>query len=289
MQILTTAAGLQTYAENARRAGQRLGLVPTMGALHAGHLQLLQAALAECDTVVVSVFVNPTQFNNADDYRLYPRLPEADADLLRAAGCPALYLPSVAEMYPRPAVLRFDFGLLETVMEGAHRPGHFSGVGTVVSKLFHQARPHRAYFGQKDWQQVAIIRQLVADLSFDLEVVACPTIREEDGLAMSSRNRRLTPADRAVAPQLYAALARAAAEVRRGTLPAAVQAGALAALAQEPRIRPEYVEVADAATLQPLAAYSPGQDVVICLAAHLGDVRLIDNVLVEQRNDTAAG
>ena len=280
MQILTTAAGLQTYAEAARRTGQRLGLVPTMGALHTGHLQLVQTALAECGVVIASVFVNPTQFNNADDFRLYPRLPEADADLLAAAGCTALFLPSVAEMYPRPAVVRFDFGPLETVMEGAHRPGHFSGVGTVVSKLFHQARPHRAYFGQKDWQQVAIIRQLVADLSFDLEIVACPTIREADGLALSSRNRRLTPADRAVAPQLYAALAHAAAQVRRGVPPARVQGAALAALAREPRIRPEYVSVADAETLQPLTHYAAGQAVVICLAAHLGEVRLIDNVVV---------
>ena len=280
MQILSTTAELRTFAEGARRAGQRLGLVPTMGALHAGHLRLVAAARAECDAVVASVFVNPTQFNNPDDFRLYPRLPQADTDLLAAAGCTAAFLPGVDEMYPQPAALRFDFGALEQVMEGAHRPGHFNGVATVVSKLFHMARPHRAYFGQKDWQQVAVVRQLVADLSFDLEIVAFPTVREADGLALSSRNRRLDAAARAAAPRLYQALETAAAHVRQGVLPAAVQAHAEALLAQEPLIALEYFAVADAQTLQPLAAYAPGRAVVLCVAAHLGGVRLIDNVVV---------
>ncbi|MFD1467916.1 pantoate--beta-alanine ligase [Hymenobacter caeli] len=281
MQILTTAAELRDFTEAARRAGQRLGLVPTMGALHAGHLQLVAAARAACDAVVATVFVNPTQFNNPDDFRLYPRLPRADTDLLAAAGCTAAFLPSTEEMYPQPTVLRFDFGALEQVMEGAQRPGHFNGVATVVSKLFHLARPHRAYFGQKDWQQVAIVRQLVADLSFDLEVVAFPTVREADGLAMSSRNRRLSPAARAAAPRLHEALAAAAARVRQGVPPAQVRAAAEAFLRQTPEIEPEYFAVADAHTLQPLAAYAPGRAVVLCLAAHLGGVRLIDNVVVD--------
>ena len=281
MQILTTVAGLQAYTEQARQAGQRVGLVPTMGALHAGHIQLVQAARAECNEVIATIFVNPTQFNNADDFRLYPRVPEADVALLEPAGCTALFVPSVEEMYPRPTVLRFDFGALEQVMEGAHRPGHFNGVATVVSKLFHLARPHRAYFGQKDWQQVAVVKQLAADLSFDLEIVACPTIREADGLAMSSRNRRLDAPSRAVAPLLHQVLSAAAAQVRQGVPPAQVQANALAALAQEPGITPEYVEIADAQTLQPLAEYAPGRAVVLCLAAHLGGVRLIDNVVVD--------
>jgi pantoate--beta-alanine ligase len=281
MQILTTAAGLQAYTEQARRTGKRVGLVPTMGALHAGHLQLVQAAQADCDEVIASLFVNPTQFNNAEDFRLYPRLPEADAALLAPAGCTALFVPSVDEMYPQPTVLRFDFGALERVMEGAHRPGHFNGVATVVSKLFHLARPHRAYFGQKDWQQVAVIRQLVADLSFDLEIVACPTIREADGLAMSSRNLRLDAEARAAAPLLHQVLTAAAGLVRQGVLPAQVRAGAEQALAREPLLTPEYFEVADAQTLQPLEQYVAGRAVVLCLAAHLGGVRLIDNVVVE--------
>lgn len=281
MQILTTAAGLHAYTEQARQAGKTIGLVPTMGALHDGHLQLVQAARAECNEVIATIFVNPTQFNNAEDFRLYPRVPEADAALLAPAGCTALFVPSVEEMYPRPTVLRFDFGDLERVMEGAHRPGHFNGVATVVSKLFHMARPHRAYFGQKDWQQVAVIRQLVADLSFDLEIVAQPTIREADGLAMSSRNRRLDAAARAAAPLLHQVLEAAAVQVRQGTAPAQVRAEAEATLAGEPLVTPEYVEVADAQTLQPLTEYAPGRAVVLCLAAHLGGVRLIDNVVVD--------
>ncbi|OGX80996.1 pantoate--beta-alanine ligase [Hymenobacter glacialis] len=280
MQILTTAAGLQAYTEQARQAGKSVGLVPTMGALHAGHLQLVQAARADCDEVIVTLFVNPTQFNNAEDFRLYPRVPEADAVLLEPVGCTALFVPSVPEVYPQPAVLRFDFGSLEQVMEGAHRPGHFNGVATVVSKLFHFARPHRAYFGQKDWQQVTVIRQLVADLSFDLEVVTCPTIREPDGLAMSSRNRRLAPEARAAAPLLHQVLEAAAAEVRQGVPPSQVKASAEAALRREPLITPEYFEIADAQTLQPLADYAADRDVVLCLAAHLGGVRLIDNLVV---------
>jgi pantoate--beta-alanine ligase len=280
MHVFTTAAELRIFVEASRRAGRRLGLVPTMGALHEGHLQLVQAAAAECDDVVASIFVNPTQFNNPDDLRLYPRLPEQDTAMLAGAGCTALFMPTVAEMYPQPTVLHFDFGALERVMEGAHRPGHFNGVATVVSKLFHLAQPHRAYFGQKDFQQVAIVRQLIADLSFDLELVVAPTVREADGLAMSSRNRRLSPEARAVAPLLYQVLTEAASQVRQGLAPAQVQSQALAALAQEAQFTPEYFEVADAQTLQPLAGYEAGQPVVLCVAAHLGGVRLIDNVVV---------
>lgn len=281
MNILYTAASLLTQVEQWRQAGKRIGLVPTMGALHEGHLQLVRAAAAANDVVVVSIFVNPTQFNNPDDFRLYPRLPEADAALLSPAGCTALFLPSVEEMYPTPAVLRFDFGALERVMEGAHRPGHFNGVATVVSKLFHLCQPHRAYFGQKDLQQVAIIQQLVADLSFALELVVFPTVREADGLAMSSRNRRLTPDERAVAPRLYEALRQAADLVQAGAEPTAVQTAVAEYLAATPAITLEYIEVADAQTLQPLPGpWQQQAAVALCLAAHLGSVRLIDNVMV---------
>jgi pantoate--beta-alanine ligase len=280
MQVFTTVAQLRAFSEASRQAGRRLGLIPTMGALHDGHLQLVRAAAVECDDVVASIFVNPTQFNNPDDLRLYPRLPEQDTALLAGAGCTALFMPTVEEVYPQPTVLHFDFGPLERVMEGAHRPGHFNGVATVVSKLFHMARPHAAYFGQKDFQQVAIVRQLLADLSFDLELVVYPTVREADGLAMSSRNRRLSPEARAVAPLLYQVLTQAASQVRQGVAPAQVQAEALAALAAEPQFTPEYFEVADAQTLQPLGAYAAGRSVVLCVAAHLSGVRLIDNIVV---------
>ncbi|MET4107736.1 pantoate--beta-alanine ligase [Hymenobacter sp. UYP22] len=282
MEILNTAAALQAYTEKARRNGQRVGLVPTMGALHEGHLQLVRAAAQECEVVIVSIFVNPTQFNNPDDFRLYPRLPEADAALLAPAGCTALFLPSVEEMYPQPTVLRFDFGALERVMEGEHRPGHFNGVATVVSKLFHLSRPHRAYFGQKDLQQVAIVRQLVADLSFDLSLIAFPTVREADGLAMSSRNRRLSAEARAVAPQLYQALQLAEQLVQaRQRSPLEVQEAVEDYLRAEAAITLEYFAVANAHTLQPLTEWQPGQPVALCLAAHLGGVRLIDNIVVQ--------
>ncbi|RZK13728.1 MAG: pantoate--beta-alanine ligase [Hymenobacter sp.] len=280
MLIFTTTAELRAYVQAARRAGRRIGLIPTMGALHEGHLQLVRAAAQACEEVIASVFVNPTQFNNPDDLRLYPRLPEQDAAALAPAGCTALFMPTVAEVYPQPTVLRFDFGPLERVMEGAHRPGHFNGVATVVSKLFHLAQPHVAYFGQKDFQQVAIVRQLLADLSFDLELVVYPTVRETDGLAMSSRNARLTPEARAVAPLLYNVLQRAAEQIKSGVAPAAVQQQALAALAAEPAFTPEYFEVADAQTLQPVVSYEAGRPVVLCVAAFLAGVRLIDNVVV---------
>lgn len=281
MEILHTAAALQAYTETCRRAGQRIALVPTMGALHEGHLQLVRAAATACDVVIVSIFVNPTQFNNAEDFRLYPRLPQEDAVLLEPAGCTVLFLPTVEAMYPQPAVLHFDFGPLERVMEGAHRPGHFNGVAIVVSKLFHLSRPHQAYFGQKDWQQVAVVRQLVADLSFDLELVSFPTVREADGLAMSSRNRRLSAAARAVAPRLHETLELGASLVRQGAqLPAQVQQAAVAHIAAEPAFQLEYFEVADAHTLQPLTEWHPTQPVVLCLAAYLDGVRLIDNIVV---------
>ncbi|GAA3937622.1 pantoate--beta-alanine ligase [Hymenobacter algoricola] len=282
MEILQAAAELQARAEKWRQAGQRIGLVPTMGALHEGHLQLVRAAARENDVVVVSIFVNPTQFNNPEDFRLYPRLPEADAALLAPAGCTALFLPSVEQMYPQPTVLTFDFGPLERVMEGAHRPGHFNGVATVVSKLFHLSRPHRAYFGQKDLQQVAVIRQLTADLSFDLEVVAFPTVREADGLAMSSRNRRLAANDRAVAPRLHAALEAGARLVTAGQTAEAAQGAGSRLIAAESAITPEYFAVVDARTLQPLVGVAqPGQPVALCVAAYLGGVRLIDNLVVQ--------
>ncbi len=280
MHVFSTAAELRAYSEAGRCAGRRLALVPTMGALHDGHLQLVRAAATAGYEVIASIFVNPTQFNNPDDLRLYPRLPAQDTALLAGAGCAALFMPTVAEMYPQPTALHFDFGPLERVMEGAHRPGHFNGVATVVSKLFHLARPHAAYFGQKDFQQVAVVRQLLEDLSFDLELVVYPTVREADGLAMSSRNRRLSPEARAVAPLLYQVLTQAATQVQQGVAPAQVQARAVAALAAEPQLTPEYFEVADALTLQPVAQYEAGRGVVLCVAAHLGGVRLIDNVVV---------
>ncbi|GGK73532.1 pantothenate synthetase [Rufibacter glacialis] len=250
-----------------------------MGALHEGHLTLVRAARHQNDITVCSVFVNPAQFNNPEDYRLYPRILEKDAQMLAQEGCDILFSPAAEEMYRQTPRLHFDFGELEQVMEGAHRPGHFNGVATVVSKLFHLVKPHQAFFGQKDLQQFAVIQQLVLDLSFDLELVCYPIIREEDGLAMSSRNRRLAPEQRAVAPRLYQALQLLREKLETLPVPAAKQE-AEAFLQRFPQIKLEYLEVVHAQTLQPLQEVGQGAPVALCLAAFLGEVRLIDNLLL---------
>jgi pantoate--beta-alanine ligase len=228
---------------------------------------------------VCSVFVNPVQFNNPEDYRLYPRLPEKDAQMLSGEGCDVLFAPLAEEMYAQKARLSFGFGELEQVMEGAHRPGHFNGVATVVSKLFHLVKPHQAFFGQKDLQQFTIIQQLVLDLSFDVELVCYPIIREADGLAMSSRNRRLTPEQREVAPQLYQALELLKTHLRELPVVEAKEK-AEAFLSRFPGIRLEYLEVVHARTLQPLNQLPAGEPVALCLAAFMGEVRLIDNLFL---------
>jgi pantoate--beta-alanine ligase len=206
MLIFNTISEIQHYLKTQQRAGKKIGFVPTMGALHAGHISLIERAKTENDLVVCSIFVNPTQFNNPDDLKKYPRTLELDCKLLLSSGCDVVFAPSAEEMYPNLPHLRIDFGTFETVMEGKFRPGHFSGVGIVVSKLFNIVKPVKAYFGQKDLQQVAVIRRMVEELSFDLEIIPCPTWRETDGLAMSSRNSRLSAEARTLAPQIYKAL-----------------------------------------------------------------------------------
>ncbi len=282
MQILFRRADVRALTTAARFAGQRVGLVPTMGALHEGHLDLVRRAVATCDVVVASIFVNPRQFTNAADLAAYPRVADADADLLRAAGCHVLFLPDVAEMYPHEPHTGFSFGAVADGLEGTHRPGHFSGVGLVVAKLFHLVAPHAAWFGQKDLQQVAVVRQLVRDLDFDLTLEVAPTVREADGLAMSSRNRRLTLAERGWAPTVYRALDEVRVALLRGATVAEARAFGYATLTVEPAFRVEYLEIVDAYSLVPLdaAAGLPPTEVAVVVAAHLGTVRLIDNVLV---------
>jgi pantoate--beta-alanine ligase len=196
----------QDFLKNQQQLGKTIGFVPTMGALHAGHISLIEQSKQENDLTVCSIFVNPTQFNNPADLEKYPRTLEKDAKMLEDAGCDVVFAPSAALMYPTLPVLKMDFGILETVMEGKFRPGHFNGVGIVVSKLFNIIKPNRVYFGLKDLQQVAVIKQMVKDLNFDLELIACSTLREADGLAMSSRNMRLSEEDRGVASQIYQTL-----------------------------------------------------------------------------------
>ena len=282
MLILPRRADVRAFTAAARQASQRVGFVPTMGALHAGHLELVQRAVASCDVVVASIFVNPRQFTNATDLAAYPRVPDEDAALLAEAGCHALFLPDAGEMYPAAPCTGLSFGALETVLEGVHRPGHFGGVGLVVAKLLHLVAPHAAWFGQKDLQQVAVIRALVRDLDFDVSIEVAPTVRETDGLAMSSRNRHLTAPERAVAPALYRALDATRTALLRGATVADARADGLAVLATEPAFRVEYFEVVDAHSLVALeaAAGLPPTETAVVVAAHLGAVRLIDNVVL---------
>lgn len=262
-----------------RLLGKSIGFVPTMGALHEGHLSLISKAKSETDLTVCSIFVNPTQFNNSHDLAVYPRTLEADCSLLERVACDVVFAPSADEMYPQMPTMTFDFGDLERVMEGAFRPGHFNGVGIVVSKLFHIVQPDKAFFGQKDLQQCAIVNQLIHNLSFDLEFVVCPTQRETDGLAMSSRNRNLSPEQRSIAPVLYKALQKGRDLLLNGQSSVQVKQAIEDSLGNIQAIELEYFEIADKNTLAPIQEYVP-EKTALCIAAYLGKTRLIDNILL---------
>jgi pantoate--beta-alanine ligase len=255
-----------------------VGFVPTMGALHEGHLSLIRKSKKENKITVCSIFVNPIQFNNQADFDKYPNTLEQDLKLLEAEGCDLVFVPSSSEMYPTKPSTKFDFGALEHVMEGAFRPGHFSGVAIVVSKLFNIVRPKIAYFGQKDLQQTLVVKQLVADLGFQLKLDIVETAREKDGLAMSSRNLRLQPSLRAEAPLLYAELLKAKSKLLKGESIEMVSILAKHSINAIKNVKIEYFEIADATTLQPIKNNFKGE-VAICVAAFFGDVRLIDNVV----------
>jgi pantoate--beta-alanine ligase len=270
LRVLTPGE-LRAWSEAARREGLRVGLVPTMGALHAGHVSLVRRACGECDRTAVSVFVNPLQFMPGEDFERYPRRLDDDLEVLRAEGVDAAYLPAVEAMYPPGATTRVRVGELDEVLEGVCRPGHFDGVATVVLKLFEAARPHRAYFGQKDAQQAAVVTRLARDLDTGVDVVVCPTVREPDGLALSSRNVYLRPDERRAALCLVRALRAADAAYAAGQRDAAALRAALHdVLDAEPLARVDYAEVVDEATFRP-----PGRLAV--LAVRVGATRLIDN------------
>lgn len=256
-----------------------IGFVPTMGALHAGHRSLVEKARRECPTVVVSVFVNPTQFNDKNDLRNYPRTPEADRALLEAAGADYVFMPSVEEMYPQPDTRQFDFGMVDKVMEGATRPGHFNGVAQVVSRLFDIVRPARAYFGEKDFQQIAVIRAMVGQLQLPVEIVDCPIVRGEDGLALSSRNQLLDAPHRAAAPHIYATLRRAA-EKSRELSPEALKAWVVKEVESNPLLKVIYYQSVDARTMQEVADWNDTDRIQGCIAVQAGDIRLIDNIRI---------
>jgi pantoate--beta-alanine ligase len=294
MIIFYSIPELKKYLNSIRSQQKTIGLVPTMGALHTGHISLVNAAKAQSDVVISSIFVNPTQFNDPNDLKNYPRTMDTDQELLKNAGCNILFAPEITEIYsPEELELKkqqiedkswsngknVDFGLLDKIMEGADRPGHFNGVAQVVSKLFRIIEPHKAFFGQKDFQQVAIIRSMVKQLDIPVEIITCPIMRETDGLAMSSRNVRLSPEERKKAPLISKTLFKIK-ELSTTKTFAELKAYAEAEINSESAMRLNYFEIVNAETLQPVQSFSQAKSVVACIAVKLGTVRLIDNIML---------
>ena len=277
MNIVHTIKDLQAGLTALRAQGKTVGLVPTMGALHAGHASLVKRCVAENDIAVVSVFVNPTQFNDKNDLAKYPRTLEADCQLLEACGVAFAFVPSVEEIYPEPDMRHFSYAPLDTVMEGVFRPGHFNGVCQVVSKLFDIVKPVRAYFGEKDFQQLAIIREMVSQMHFPLEIVGCPIVREEDGLALSSRNARLSAEERQQALRISKTLFESREYATLHTV-AETQKFVEDEKAAAPGLRLEYFKIVDGNTLQEIADWEDTDYVVGCITVFCGEVRLIDNI-----------
>jgi pantoate--beta-alanine ligase len=277
MNIYQHIEGLQAFVATERAAGHRIAFVPTMGALHAGHLSLVKRALQENDCCIVSVFVNPTQFNNPRDLETYPRTLEADSELLSSVGTSALFAPEVSTIYPEPDTRHFDVGAVAEVMEGKYRPGHFNGVMQVVSRLFEIVRPDCAYFGEKDFQQIAVLRAMSHLIKSPVEIIACPIVREADGLALSSRNLLLTKEGRAVAPNIYRILAESR-SWRQDHTPQQVIEQVTAEINAIPTLRVEYFEIVDTDSLQPITQWSDSPKPHGCITVYCGEVRLIDNI-----------
>lgn len=275
METITNSEELRRALGSRDRSG--IGFVPTMGALHAGHRSLVERARRECATVVVSVFVNPTQFNDKTDLKNYPRTPEADLRLLEEVGADYVFMPSVEEVYPEPDTRTFDFGIIDKVMEGATRPGHFNGVAQVVSRLFDLVKPAKAYFGEKDFQQIAVIREMVRQLRIPVEIIPCPIVRGEDGLALSSRNTLLDTDHRTAAPYIYKVL-KAAVEKSHQTTPDQLAAWVTAQVESNPLLKVIYFQVVDAATMQQVRTWEESPVIQGCIAVQAGDIRLIDNI-----------
>jgi pantoate--beta-alanine ligase len=282
MEIVNTVNDLKNFLAQERRKNRRIGFVPTMGALHGGHLSLVKRCIDENDVCAVSIFVNPTQFNDKNDLDAYPRTPDKDVILLEAAGCNYLFAPSEKEMYPEPDNRIFDFGHLSRVMEGEHRPGHFNGVAQIVSKLFDAAEPCRAYFGEKDFQQVAIIREMVKRMNSSVQIIACPTLRETDGLAMSSRNVRLNAEQRRKAP-IIAQTLKESSTLATDKTPGEVKNFVTETLNSEPLLHVEYFEIVDGHTLMPVTHWAETAYPVGCIAVFCGTTRLIDNITYRNR------
>ncbi len=277
MKLIQTVKELQAALGELRAQGKTIGLVPTMGALHAGHASLVKRCVAENDVAVVSVFVNPTQFNDKNDLLKYPRTLEADCRLLEGVGATFVFAPSVEEMYPEPDTRHFSYAPLDTVMEGIHRPGHFNGVCQIVSKLFEAVKPDRAYFGEKDFQQLAIIREMVRQMHYPLQIVGCPIVREADGLALSSRNARLSDGERASALGISRALFQSLDYAKEHTL-AETKQFVENSIASTGGLQLEYFEIVDGRTLQAVSSWDETDYIVGCITVYCGEVRLIDNI-----------
>ncbi|HLT82246.1 MAG TPA: pantoate--beta-alanine ligase [Cyclobacteriaceae bacterium] len=282
MEIFHEIAPLKAFLRQIRSEGKACGLVPTMGALHGGHISLLNRSKNENSVTVCSIYVNPTQFNNPADLRNYPRNHEKDYELLQKVGCDVVFSPSDAEMYPDKPVIKFEFGPLDDVMEGYYRPGHFSGVALVVAKLLNIVQPDRAYFGQKDWQQATIISRLVEELQIPSEIRTAPTIREPDGLAMSSRNMRLQPSQRPLATIFYDVLTYAKNAILKEGMPFShVLQRAREMFDRDPQLRLEYLEMVDSKNLNAITNVSEAERPILCIAGYVGEVRLIDNMFLD--------
>ncbi len=278
MKVVNTVAELNAALAPLKREG--VGFVPTMGALHAGHRSLVERARRENDTVVVSVFVNPTQFNDKNDLKNYPRTPEADCAILEAAGADIVFMPTVEVIYPEPDTRQFDFGMVDKVMEGATRPGHFNGVAQVVSRLFALVNPARAYFGEKDFQQIAVIKAMVEQLAIDIEIVECAIVRGEDGLALSSRNELLTPEHRAAAPHIYATISQCASKMESMS-PEELTNWVVSTIDSNPLLKTIYFEAVDARSMQRVEKWSDSERIQGCCAVQAGNIRLIDNIRIK--------
>lgn len=278
MKVVNRVADLNAALASCPREG--VGFVPTMGALHAGHRSLVERARRENETVVVSVFVNPTQFNDKNDLKNYPRTPEADCKVLETAGADIVFMPSVEDIYPEPDTRLFDFGLIDKVMEGATRPGHFNGVAQVVSRLFDLVKPRRAYFGEKDFQQIAVIKAMVKQLNLDVEIVECAIVRGEDGLALSSRNELLSAEHRKAAPHIYATISRAQ-ELMQTMTPAELTRWMVENIDANPLLKTIYFEAVDALTMQRVEKWSDAERIQGCCAVQAGEIRLIDNIRIK--------
>ncbi|MBQ8466288.1 MAG: pantoate--beta-alanine ligase [Prevotella sp.] len=279
MKVFSKIVDLQNALFDDRKQGKSIGFVPTMGALHEGHASLVRQSVKENDVTVVSVFVNPTQFNDKNDLKNYPRDLDADCRLLEACGCDYVLAPSVEEMYPTPDTRHFEYPPVSTVMEGAHRPGHFNGVCQVVSRLFYIVRPLRSYFGEKDWQQIAVIKAMVRHLGIDVQIVECPIVRDSDGLARSSRNALLAPDERAIAPAIYKALSESVSYAKTHTLKE-THDKVVADINSVEGLDVEYFAIVDGNTLQDIANWEDSPYVVGCITVYCGKtpIRLIDHI-----------